>query len=95
MGKVSRKGVVCLSCPRLQIPNLDRTGCRSCNSDEYYKHNNGAGRPTCVRCSPPLEVHEDRGSCVCGKGMYNATETTLRCVNDEFGKMARLAFSAC
>ena len=81
-GKVSSDGSRCRHCPSSQMPNKARTGCLYCNTNEYYAVLQG--QPQCVRCEPPLDVSASKDGCVCGLGQYNASVTTLRCVDDMF-----------
>ena len=85
-GKASANGKACVDCGSHTVVNAEKTGCDRCSSDEYWKAESGHARAQCVPCNAPLEVSNDNDTprCVCGVGMYNASVTTARCIDDQF-----------
>ena len=49
------------------------------------------GKAQCKKCEHPLQVSATKDGCVCGVDTYNASVTTVRCVEDQFGGEAPMA----
>ena len=83
---VSESGKRCEACAKGKTPNKHRSSCDRCNSNEYWQAEDGQARAQCIPCDAPLEVSKDNDTprCVCGVGMYNASVTTVHCIDDQF-----------
>ena len=88
-GTVSKVGAACATCGEFTVANAERTACEGCSSNEYYTVSKGKAQ--CTPCEAGLEVSATKEGCVCGTDAYDASVTTIRCVDDEFSGAGTIA----